>query len=84
MTTQNVPFHVQTKVVLVPVRVTDKHGRYVDGLRARDFNVRDDGALQEVTVDDFGTGLDPVSLVIAIQPSGISMPAWRRSVKSAA
>jgi VWFA-related protein len=75
MTAQNVPFRVQTKVVLVPVSVTDKHGRYVDGLTARDFNVRDDGALQEVTMDDFGTGLAPVSLVIAIQTSGISMPA---------
>jgi len=75
MTAQNVPFRVQTQVVLVPVSVTDKNGRYVDGLTARDFNVRDDGALQEITVDDFGTGLAPISLVIAIQTSGISMPA---------
>ena len=75
MTAQNVPFRVQTKVVLVPVSVTDKNGRYVDGLTARDFNVRDDGALQDITVDDFDTGLAPVSLVIAIQTSGISMPA---------
>jgi VWFA-related protein len=75
MTAQNRPFRVQTKVVLVPVSVTDKNGRYVDGLTARDFNVRDDGALQEIAVDDFSTGLAPISLVIAIQTSGISMPA---------
>jgi hypothetical protein len=75
VTAQNVPFRVQTKVVLVPVSVTDKNGRYVDGLTARDFNVRDDGALQQITVDDFSTGLAPISLVIAIQTSGISMPA---------
>ena len=35
----------------------------------------DDGVRQEVTVDDFGTGLAPISLVIAIQTSGISAPA---------
>jgi VWFA-related protein len=75
VTSQNVPFRVQTQVVLVPVSVTDKNGRYVDGLTARDFNVRDDGALQQITVDDFDTGLAPISLVIAIQTSGISMPA---------
>jgi VWFA-related protein len=75
MTAQNVPFQAQTRVVLVPVSVTDKNGQYVDGLTARDFNLRDDGALQQITVDDFGTGLAPVSLVIAIQTSGISMPA---------
>lgn len=75
MTAQNVPFRAQTKVVLVPVSVTDKNGRYVDGLKARDFNVRDDGVLQDIAVDDFDTGLAPISLVIAIQTSGISMPA---------
>ena len=72
---REVPFRVRTKVVLVPVSVTDKNGKYVDGLTARDFDLRDDGALQKITVDDFGTGLAPISLVIAIQTSGISMPA---------
>ena len=47
----------------------------VDGLAARDFKVLDDGVRQEVTVDDFITGLAPISLAIAIQTSGISTPA---------
>lgn len=72
---QNVPFRVQTKVVQVPVSVTDKNGRHFDGLTARDFRVLDDGVPQEVTVDDFFTGLAPISLAIAVQTSGISTPA---------
>lgn len=72
---QSGPFHVQTKVVQVPVSVTAKGGDTVDGLVARDFRVLDDGVPQVVTVDDFGTGLAPISLVIAIQTSGISTPA---------
>lgn len=72
---QNAPFRVQTKVVQVPVRVTDKEGRNIDGLRAKDFDVRDDGVRQEITADDFFTGLAPISLVIAVQTAGISTPA---------
>jgi VWFA-related protein len=75
MAAQNVPFRVQTKVVQVPVSVADKHGRNVEGLTARDFRVLDDGVPQEITVDDFGTGLPPISLAIAVQTSGISTPA---------
>jgi len=72
---QNVPFRVQTKVVQVPVSVTDKNGRNLDGLTAHDFTVLDNGAPQEVTADDFSTGLSPISLALAIQTSGISTPA---------
>lgn len=75
ITAQDGPFRVQTNVVQVPLIVTDKARRYVDGLVAHDFRLLDDGVRQEVTVDDFGTGLAPISLVIAIQTSGISTPA---------
>jgi VWFA-related protein len=34
--------------------------------------------VQQVTVDDFSTGLAPISLVIAVQTSGISAPALTR------
>jgi len=75
VTAQNAPFRVQSKVVQVPVSVTDKDGRNVDGLTAGDFTVLDDGVPQKVTVDDFFSGLAPISLAIAVQTSGISTPA---------
>jgi hypothetical protein len=59
----------------VPVSVTDKSGRAEEGLSARDFRLLDDGVPREVTLDTFDTGVAPISLVIAIQTSGISGPA---------
>ncbi len=78
MTAQNVPFRVQTEVVQVPISVADKNGRKVDGLMAGDFIVLDNGVRQVVTVDDFFSGLAPISLAIAIQTSGISTPAMAK------
>jgi VWFA-related protein len=64
---QNQPFRVQTNVVQVPVRVTDKKGRNIDGLTPQDFRLEDNGVAQIITLDEFSTVLPPVSLVIAIQ-----------------
>src|ERR1035438_10870977 len=75
ITAQDERFRVQAKIVQVPVSLTDKTGRNLDGLAARDFKVLDDGIQREVTVDDFSTGLPPISLAIVIQTSGISTPA---------
>jgi len=75
---QTEPFRVETNVVQVPVVVTGKKGRSVESLTARDFRVMDDGVRQKITVDDFSTGLAPISLVIAIQTAGISSPALVR------
>lgn len=69
---QDRPFRVQTRMVQVPAVITDKTGRYIDGLLARDFRVLDNGMPQQITVDDFGTSLPPISLVIAVQSSGMS------------
>jgi len=69
---QDRPFRVQTRIVQVPTVITDKTGRYIDGLLAQDFTVLDNGVPQQITVDDFGAGLPPISLVIAIQSSAIS------------
>ena len=68
-------FRTEIRVVQVPVAVTDAKGANVDGLTARDFLVTDDGAPRETVLDTFGTGMAPISLVIAVQTSGISKPA---------
>ena len=75
MAAQNGSFRVQTKVVQVPVSVTARDGQSIDGLVAHDFRVLDDGAPQDITLDDFNTGLPRISLALAIQTSGISTPA---------
>jgi VWFA-related protein len=65
-------FKSQTKVVQVPVVVTGKDGRTVNDLTLADFRVLDDGVPQPATMDDFISGLAPISLAIAIQSSGTS------------
>jgi VWFA-related protein len=71
----NPTFRAEKRVVQVPVSVTDKSGRAVEGLSARDFRLLDDGVPREVSMDTFDTGVAPISLVIAVQTSGISGPA---------
>lgn len=69
---QDVGFHVQSRLVLVPVIVTDNKGRPIDGLAAPDFAVLDNGRQQSVNVDSFATGNAPIALIVAVQSSGIS------------
>jgi VWFA-related protein len=66
-------FYVRSRLVLVPVTVTDLKGRSVDGLQASDFQLFDNGRQRKATVDTFDTGVAPIALVIAVQSSGISI-----------
>ncbi len=59
-------------LVLVPVTVTDKKGVSIDGLSVDDFILTDDGVRQTVRMDTSDTVLAPISLVVAVQCSGIS------------
>ncbi len=68
-------FRTEIRVVQVPVSVSDAKGANVEGLKASDFQVMDDGAPRSIKLDTFGTGAAPISLVIAIQTSAISKPA---------
>jgi len=72
---QQPPFRTEIRVVQVPVTVSDAKTANVEGLKARDFQVLDDGMRRDITLDTFGVGAAPISLVIAVQTAAISRPA---------
>lgn len=65
-------FKTTTQLVLTPVRVTDGAGKTVDGLKAEDFELFENGKLRKFELE---STFEPVSLVVAVQTSGISGPA---------
>jgi VWFA-related protein len=69
---QPAPIQANVPLVLVPVTVTDRKGTLMDGLSEDDFVVADDGIRQRIHLDTSDTVLAPVSLVVAVQCSGIS------------
>jgi VWFA-related protein len=71
-------FDVRSRLVQVPVTVTDSKGRFIDGLQASDFQVLDNGRPQQMIVDTIATGVAPIALVIAVQSSGISVPVLEK------
>ena len=78
---QDPPFRAQSKLVQVPVSVTATDGRTIEGLRARDFRLLDDGLEREITADVFDSGAARISLVVAVQSSAVpasALPEIRR------
>jgi VWFA-related protein len=59
-------------LVLVPVTVRDHKGNLIDGLSADDFVLAIDSVKQKIHLDTSDTVVAPVSLVVAVQCSGIS------------
>jgi Ca-activated chloride channel family protein len=55
------------KVVALDVLVTDREGRFVPGLKADDFRVREQGAEQELAF--FNAGRTPVTVVVLLDSS---------------
>lgn len=78
---QDSRFEAQSRLVLVPVNITDTKGRHVSSLEASDFSVLDTGKSQKTTVDTIDTGIAPIALVLAVQSSGISAAALEKVQK---
>lgn len=65
-------------LVLAPVTVTDRKGNLIDGLGVDDFVLTDQGRPRKIRMDTSDTVLAPVSMVLLIQSSGISIPELSR------
>jgi Ca-activated chloride channel family protein len=65
---QGFSFKTGVELINVSATVTDEHGRFVSGLRARDFLLYEDGTPQ--AIQQFDAERVPVSLGIALDTSG--------------
>ncbi len=74
-------FRTSTRMVLVPVTVTDPYGKTILGLQAKDFNIFDDQAPQQIV--SFATEDAPCSAGLVLDISG-SMQSTLGVVKESA
>ena len=74
-TEAQVKISVSANLVLLPVRVTDKSGIFVAGLKLQDFQVYEDRQLQELTV--FEEGDTPVTVGLVVDHSRSMGPKLR-------
>ena len=72
---QETHFAARSRLVVVPVNVTDAKGAAVPNLEAGDFAVLDGGRRQKIAVESIDTGVAPIALMIAIESAGISRAA---------
>ncbi len=70
VTTRNLEYveNVDVDVIQMAVVVTDDHGRFVPGLKQRDFQVSEDGVPQKIS--SFSDERTPLEMVTAIDVSG--------------
>lgn len=73
---------VETRLINVPVNVTDAHGVAVSDLQQSDFVVREDGKLQKIALFERESAT-PLSIVMAIDTSG-SVLSQMKTEKEAA
>lgn len=57
-------FVAYTRHVIAPTTVTDRDGRYVNGIQAHEFKLVDRGKIQKITVE---SATQPLSLVVCVQ-----------------
>ena len=73
---------VDTRLVNVPVNVTDAHGVAISDLQQKDFIVREDGKLQKVALFERESAT-PLSIIMAVDTSG-SVLSQMKTEKEAA
>jgi VWFA-related protein len=72
---QETTIRTDVPLVVLPVSITDRNGRFVYGLASSDFLLLDDGKPRAVRVDSADSELAPLALVVLIQTSDISQSA---------
>ena len=77
----NSTIHADVPLVLVPVSVTNPKGDFIEGLTPVDFDVLVDGKARPFRLDGVDALNAPVSLVVAVQSSGISAAALAKLQK---
>jgi Ca-activated chloride channel family protein len=58
---------IETRLVSVPVLVSDRNGRFVSGLKEQDFTIFQDGIKQEIAF--FGDNTEPVNVALLLDTS---------------
>ena len=72
---------VDTRLVSVPVIVSDRNNRYVPGLTAKDFTIAQDGVPQ--TIEFFGSTEEPLTIALLIDTSLSTRPVLSNIKESA-
>ena len=62
-------YRVETRLINVPVNVTDGHGAAISDLQQSDFQVREDGKLEKIALFERESAT-PLSIVMAVDTSG--------------
>jgi VWFA-related protein len=75
---QDTVIRTTVPLILVPVNVTDRQGKTIDGLAESDFEVLDNGKPVRHSLE---TTVQPIALVVAVQTSAIAGPALAKVQK---
>ncbi len=74
---------IESRLVVVPVSVTDNAGNPVQGLTAADFNIREENTPQQI--ESVGTAADvPLEIVLLIDISATTSPMFKFQQETAA